>query len=530
VADVPGIEELAEVASADGATTYTGRDAESGDTVVVTVLHREATEEVRARFDYDQAQAAELGSHPSLRRVLRHGYTTDGHAYVVSEHVAGESLSAVVEAGVDGPTVVNYGVRLAGAIDSAHRVQVCHGDLRPEDIVVDEVGEPRLGGLGIVTVTGHGPAQGEYPARLAHAAPEQLRAEPPSPAADVYSLGSVLFSLLSGGDAFVQPEDTSVISVLKRIAGAPLPDLREKGVPDPIAAAIERAMQRAPEDRWASAEEFGQALQQAEATLGLPVTELVVNDPDELTIGLLAPAIPRQAPVTAARRAAARPRRSPRRRILGAAAVLAVVAAIVAVVALAGGGDDDGGGGGDEEPLALSAADLDETSDDLEIITVGVPDRWRQRDGAFIPNGFNSGENVPDLVVAANAAGFLSGLGTPGIRVTVMDTAAVSSVNGVDASDAGILIDTRVTASGQLPDGATIESSCSDDGSRDERTVAGLVGSLQRFAGCTAGARVYVFGGSDGERSMIVEVHFAPDDDEREIDLLLDAISVDGVP
>lgn len=538
--EIPGLDNVVEVGSTDATTTYSALDTETGNRVVVTVLLRDVTDEVRARFEYDQGRAVDLSDHPNLREILGFGYTDDDRAFIVSEHVEGRSLIDAVDEGLDGPTVVSIGVRLAGALDSAHRVHVAHGDLRPEEIVLDQLGEPQLAGLGVVTVTGRGPAQSEEPAGLAHASPEQLNASPPTPASDVYSLGSVLFALLHGGPAYVHADDTSVLEVLKRIAGAPLPDLRDGGVPDPIVAVIERAMERDPKARWASAGDFGRALQQAEVALGLPITELPVSEPDEGISIALPPAIPRRPLAGPGHHAPAHshghahPRRRRRRLVWGAIALVAVVGFVVAL--LAAGGDDSGDDDGDDgtaTPRGTAAGfdgDTNIAGDDLGIILVEVPETWDLHNGEPIGNGFNSGEDVPDVVASPDPGAFLEALGTPGIRVTALDTEAVSDANDVDATNATVLMDTRTLATGQLADGQSIESACDRTSGRVERTINDFEGRIETFTGCPAGAIVVIFAGSDGDRSIIVEIHLTPDDNPAIVDPLLNSIEVDGIP
>lgn len=503
---IRGISDVAEAGRSPAATTYTATDEATGRRVVVKVLHREATPEVRARFDYDQARLVELGDHPNIVRVLRSGYTDEERPYVVTELVDGPSLAAKVGAGLDGPGVLALGIRIAGALESAHRRDVVHGDLRPEDVRIDGDGEPEVADFGIAMVTGVGPDRATDAQRLAHAAPEQLQTHVPTPASDVYALGSVLYALLAGGPAFVRPGETSIAAVGARILHEPPPELRGTGVPDAVVDAIERAMQKDPAARWSSAEAFGLALQQAEVTLGLPISPMSVVGPDR--------AVPRpqvdggDEDADAATESAAAP--APKRRpvaLLAGLALLLVAAAVAGVLVL-GGGDDE-----PEDPRtpvtrpeAPDVELVEETNDD-GTITVGRIEAWDDVDGS--PAADADGNQLPDIVAATDVQAFFGGdVTTSGIEVTVFD--------GVD--DAEALLQARIDDRG-------LADECTTDLPPTDEELAGFAGVLERFEGCSGGELV-VFAGVSGGRGIVVEAHLVDDDDREAIDAVLESIRI----
>ena len=98
--------------------------------MVVKVLQRDASPDVRSRFEYDQARLAELREHPDIVVTTAHGYTDANQPYLVMEELTGGSLADRVGSGMDGPGVIAIGVKLAGALESAHRRNLVHGDLR----------------------------------------------------------------------------------------------------------------------------------------------------------------------------------------------------------------------------------------------------------------------------------------------------------------------------------------------------------------------------------------------------------------
>src|SRR5512134_2519314 len=90
---VPGITGLVEIGRTPAAVTYRGLDT-AGRVVIVKVLQREATAEVRSRFDYDQARLVELLDHPDIVNNIAHGYTVGNQPYIMMEELTGGSLAS----------------------------------------------------------------------------------------------------------------------------------------------------------------------------------------------------------------------------------------------------------------------------------------------------------------------------------------------------------------------------------------------------------------------------------------------------
>jgi hypothetical protein len=118
---------------------------------------------------------------------------------------------------------------------------------------------------------------GSISATLNHAGPEVIAGAAVTAQADIYSLASLLFFSLAGHAPFERPGESSLAPLIARISTAPPPDLREHGVPDGLAAVIEQGLAKDPADRFASANSFGLALQQAVRVAGLPVPLLPVS-------------------------------------------------------------------------------------------------------------------------------------------------------------------------------------------------------------------------------------------------------------
>lgn len=157
----------------------------------------------RAKFTAERQVLAQL-NHPNITRLLDGGMTDEGEPYLVMELVEGEPLDLYCDR-----LKLKVEARLAlfeqvlDAVDAAHRSLVVHRDLKPSNILVDREGRAKLLDFGTSKLLAEDPAMTATVALTpAYASPEQLRGEPVATTADVFSLGVVLFRLLTGGDPF----------------------------------------------------------------------------------------------------------------------------------------------------------------------------------------------------------------------------------------------------------------------------------------------------------------------------------------
>ncbi|HSS23018.1 MAG TPA: protein kinase, partial [Mycobacterium sp.] len=167
------------------------------------------------------------------------------------------------------------GVKLAGALEAAHRAGILHRDVKPGNILLSEYGEPELTDFGIARIAGgFQTATGVITGSPAFTAPEVLEGKPPTPASDVYSLSATLFCAMTGHAAFERRSGEKMVAQFLRITSQPIPDLREQGLPADVAEVIERAMARDPAERPASAAEFGEELRGVQRSSGVAVDEM----------------------------------------------------------------------------------------------------------------------------------------------------------------------------------------------------------------------------------------------------------------
>lgn len=235
----------------------------------------------RLRFERECRAMGMLSAHPNIVTVYESGYTDADLPYLIMEFAAPGSLHGVL--GRDGPIdpveVLSLGIRLAGALETAHRAGVLHRDIKPDNVLISAYGEPKLADFGLARLRDAPTTQTQrLTASLQHVPPELLRHGKPTEAGDICSLGSTLFELVSGRPPYWRDGERSIEPLIRRTSNEPPPDLRHEGVPGPLAEVIARALDRDPAGRPNSARAFGEALQQAQRALGHRVTRLVVED------------------------------------------------------------------------------------------------------------------------------------------------------------------------------------------------------------------------------------------------------------
>ncbi len=248
-------------------------------TVAVKLLHTDLDTVSRERFFREGRAMGGLSGHPNVVDVLQVGVTHSGRPYIVMPFQTLDSLAARVrrEGPIPWGEATRLGVRLCGALESAHRVHTLHRDVKPANILLSDYGEAQLTDFGIARIEGgFETATGAFTGSLSYTAPEVLNGHPPTPASDIYGLGAALFSIIAGRAAFERREGEEIIAQFLRITGQPIPDLRGHGVPDELCAVLERAMAKDPADRPASAEDFGHMLQEVQREAGLPVAEMAL--------------------------------------------------------------------------------------------------------------------------------------------------------------------------------------------------------------------------------------------------------------
>lgn len=246
---------------------------------VKLLLEELAEDEDRERFLREQQAMARLSGHPNIVDIHQTGVTGSGKPFIMMPFCSSGSLDTRLRTQGPLPTadVLTIGIKLAGALETAHQAGILHRDVKPSNILINDYGEPQLTDFGIAHIAGgFETGTGAITGSPAFTAPEVLAGRTPTARSDVYSLGAVLFCLLTGHAVFERKEGEKVIAQFVRIVNDPIPDLRGEGIPAELCTAIEHAMAPDPAMRPSSVAEFGEELRTTERALGFATTEMAI--------------------------------------------------------------------------------------------------------------------------------------------------------------------------------------------------------------------------------------------------------------
>src|SRR5262249_35808369 len=154
----------------------------------------------RRRFARECEATERIGAHPRIVSSLRHGETATGQPYIEMEYYKRGSLEGMLEQGIlSVPSVLQVGIQIADALSAAHHSGVLHRDVKPGNVLVADDGSCAIADFGIAGVQkGVGASLTIDALTPLHAPPEVLRDGRPGSTADLYSLGSTMYTLLTG--------------------------------------------------------------------------------------------------------------------------------------------------------------------------------------------------------------------------------------------------------------------------------------------------------------------------------------------
>src|SRR3712207_3762847 len=253
------------------------------------VLDREvALKVLRDQYGYDEAlverfrrearNAASL-NHPNIVQVYDQGRDDDGTYYIAMEYVPGGTLKDLMakEGSLAPKEAAGIASRVAVALEVAHGRGIVHRDIKPQNVLLSASGEPKVADFGIAraasskTMTETNLILGT----AAYMSPEQVRGEPVGPASDLYSLGVVLYEMLTSRLPY-QADDP--IATAMKHTNDPVPHPREANpaVPEDVDALVVKLLAKRPEDRYASAAELAEDLRRVRD--GLPPSAVGLVD------------------------------------------------------------------------------------------------------------------------------------------------------------------------------------------------------------------------------------------------------------
>src|SRR5437870_5307594 len=269
IADRYELEEL--VGSGGMSSVFKARDRLLDRNVALKILHEHHLEDAEyvERFRREARAVAQL-SHPNIVTVIDR-VEADGRQFIVFEYVDGENLKELLER--EGPLPVAEALELAlgiaRALSFAHERGLVHRDVKPQNVLLNGDGLPKVTDFGIarsldvqkgVTQTGTVLGTSNY------IAPEQASGNHVDQHSDVYSLGVVLYEMLSGQLPF--PGDSFVAVALKHVNELPPSVLDVRGdIPLRVAEAVDRALEKDPERRFPTMDAFAAELETCLAEL-----------------------------------------------------------------------------------------------------------------------------------------------------------------------------------------------------------------------------------------------------------------------
>jgi len=278
-ATFPGYANVGELASGAFATVYRAVELGTGRPVALKVLRvADASPHLVEVFEKELGALALLSNHPNVTTLYGTFSTPEGRPVLVLE-LCRESLAHRVRQ--SGPLsageVVQVGIKIAGALETAHRSGLLHRDMKPQNILVSQFDEPVLADFGVATLQAQAQStEGVFGFTTLHAPPEALEGLPLSPSADIYGLASSMYQLLVGRGPFSSYEGEAPASVILRILRDPAPRPLATDVPVALADLMENALAKDPGKRPQTAGAFAEALREIEALAGWAQTPYVV--------------------------------------------------------------------------------------------------------------------------------------------------------------------------------------------------------------------------------------------------------------
>ncbi len=254
---------ISRLGSGGMADVYLAQDQLLGREVAVKVLHHHFAEdqEFVERFRREASSAAAL-SHPNIVGIFDRG-EWNGTYYIAMEYVPGRALKAIVREGgpIEPIAAIDIVVQILRAARFAHRRGVIHRDLKPHNVILDEEGRARVTDFGIaragasdMTLTGSIMGTAQY------LSPEQAQGYAVSDSSDLYSVGVILYELLTGVVPF--EGETAVAIAFKQVSAEPRPPSElNPALPPSLDAVVLRALAKDPAARYADADELIAALQ-----------------------------------------------------------------------------------------------------------------------------------------------------------------------------------------------------------------------------------------------------------------------------
>jgi Tol biopolymer transport system component/tRNA A-37 threonylcarbamoyl transferase component Bud32 len=257
---------LAPIGAGGMGEVYRGRDTRLGREVAIKVLPAERlNDESRRRRFVQEARAASALNHPHIV-TIHEIETADGIDFIVMEHVAGQSLDALIpKSGMPGREVLHVAVPIAQALAAAHARGIVHRDIKPANLMVSREGVVKILDFGLAklvsddhddsaetkttaSVSGLLSRPGSITGTAAYMSPEQATAGRVDARSDIFSFGAVLYEMVTGRRAF--PGQTLSETLQAVVRADPTPPSELAAVPEALERLVLRCLRKEPDRRY----------------------------------------------------------------------------------------------------------------------------------------------------------------------------------------------------------------------------------------------------------------------------------------
>lgn len=248
---------------------FLAEDTKLGRNVALKFLSSSLSnsEECRARFR-NEAQAAAVLDHPNIVAVHDVGMY-HGRPYFTMQHIDGRTLREYCQGKVLSITqVLEIAIQVCEGLAAAHQRGVVHGDIKPQNILMDSADRPRIVdfGLALMQSTSVVAISGSTVGTIAYLSPEQVRGEPANHQTDVWAMGVMLYEMLTGQPPFSGEYEQAVMYAILNEEPIALTSLRPD-IPPELAEIVTKALAKRPSARYKSARDLAADLQQCHDTL-----------------------------------------------------------------------------------------------------------------------------------------------------------------------------------------------------------------------------------------------------------------------
>ena len=267
---------LSDLLGAGGmAEVFLAHDLMLGRVLALKVLkeHYAKDERFVGRF-WREAKSAAALNHPNVVQIYDQGRAEDGRYYIAMEHVPGGSLEdLILRRGPLGPSeATRLASQVAEALRVAHRRGIVHRDIKPQNVLLDEASNAKVADFGIALAASRTYTSGTNLlfGTPSYMSPEQAMGERVGPESDLYSLGVVLYEMLTGRVPFAA--DGALATAMKHLTEPPHPPRkRNASVPEAMEALVMRLLSKDPKDRYPSAARLIEDLRRTREGLPLAI-------------------------------------------------------------------------------------------------------------------------------------------------------------------------------------------------------------------------------------------------------------------